>query len=518
MSPKTRIIVNTLAQNVRSIINIVLSLYSTRIVMDALGQSDYGVYMLVAGVVSFLNFFTNSLTLTTQRHISYCHGAGRKEEAKAFFANSYLLLLVIGLALAGLLALLTRYIFDSGFLKVDASRLTEAKMVYILVIGSVLMTLMTSPFRALLISYENIVYISIIEVLDGVLKLSAVFILYYISDYRLTTYAVIIMLVMLFNLLAFMIYCQRNYPESCILPSLKQWNTEVQKKIVGFATWSLYGMVCVLVRAQGIAMLINHLQKGTLLNSSYGIATQVQGAVTFFASAIHNSLKPQVIKAEGAGDHQRAIRLAETACKYSFLILLLVVAPILAELPLVLTVWLKDVPLYCAIFCGVILISVLTDQLVLGLTLIVEAIGKIRNYSLWKYTVKILALPAMYFGVNAGLSIAEGFMFYWVFEFLSTVVTIVYICYTTGETFGSYLRNVVLKIFPPSLLVGLTAYSSLLLFDATPWRILLTGGMTTLVGVLTIWCFAASPQERTYVLSMIINRFECIYKKLWRIK
>lgn len=264
MNPKTRLIVNTLAQNIRSIVNIVLSLYSTRIVMDALGQSDYGVYMLVAGVVSFLNFFTNSLTLTTQRHISYCHGAGRKEEAKSYFSNSYLLLLVIGFALAGILASLTAYIFDSGFLKVDASRLAEAKVVYILVIGSVLMTLMTSPFRALLISYENIVYISIIEVLDGVLKLSAVFILYYISDYRLTTYAVIIMLVMLFNLLAFMIYCQRNYPESCILPSPKQWNTEVQKKIAGFATWSLYSMGCILVRTQGVAVLLNHLIRGTL--------------------------------------------------------------------------------------------------------------------------------------------------------------------------------------------------------------------------------------------------------------
>ena len=88
MNTKTRIIVNTLAQNIRSIINIVLSLYSTRIVMDALGQSDYGVYMLVAGVVSFLGFFTNSLTLTTQRHLSFSHGAGRKDEAKAIFANS----------------------------------------------------------------------------------------------------------------------------------------------------------------------------------------------------------------------------------------------------------------------------------------------------------------------------------------------------------------------------------------------------------------------------------------------
>lgn len=507
MNNNTRVIVNTLAQNVRSIINIVLSLYSTRIVMDALGQSDYGVYMLVAGVVSFLGFFTNSLTITTQRHISYCHGAGNKEEARAYFANSYLLLLIIGLVLAGLLASLTSVIFDGGWLKIDANRLAEAKWVYLLVITSVFMTLLTSPFRALLIAYENIVYISIIEVLDGVLKLSAVFFLYYFSDNRLTIYAMIIMLVMMFNFFAFMIYCQRKYPESCILPSLKLWDVVIQKKIVSFATWSLYGMVCVLVRAQGVAVLINHLLKGTILNSSYGIAMQVQGAVTFFATAIHSSLKPQVIKAEGAGEHHRAIRLSEIACKYSFLILLLVVAPILAELPVILDVWLKDVPPYCIVFCVVILISVLTDQLALGLTLIVEAIGRIRNYSLWKYTVKIFALPAMYFGVQAGMSIAEGFVSYWIFELLSTVVTITYICHATGENFGSYLRNVLLRILPPVLFMGIAAYFSHQLFDATPWRIIVTGLMTTLVGVSAIWWWSMTSQERIYVLSIVKTKF-----------
>lgn len=508
MNTKTRIIVNTLAQNIRSIINIVLSLYSTRIVMDALGQSDYGVYMLVAGVVSFLGFFTNSLTLTTQRHLSFSHGAGRKDEAKAIFANSYLLLLVFGLAIAGILASLTAYIFESGFLKVDPSRLSEAKYVYLLVIGSVLMTLMTSPFRALLISYENIVFISVIEVLDGVLKLSAVFILYYITDYRLTTYAVIILLVMMFNLLAFMIYCQRKYPESCILPSPRQWNLDIQKKIVGFATWSLYGMGCVLVRTQGVAVLINHLFKGTLLNSSYGIATQIQGSVNFFSSAIHNSIKPQIIKAEGAGDHERAIRLSETACKFGFLILMLVVTPIIAELPAILGVWLKNVPPLCIAFCSVILISALTDQLSVGLTLIVSASGRIRNFTLLSFTVKTLALPAMYFGVEAGLSIAEAFVFYWVFEFLSSATSIVYICHTTGETLGSYLRNVVLKVMPPLLLVGSAAYASSLLFDATPWRIISTGITTSLVGIVAIWMFALNAQERTHLLSVVTSKFK----------
>ena len=135
MNNKTRIIVNTLAQNVRSIVNIILSLYSTRIVMDALGVSDYGIYMLVAGVVSLLNFFTNSLTLTTQRHISYCHGAGRKDEARIYFANSYLLLLIIGIVLVVIFAITegtksdVNYTYEEFVLDLEEGKVEKVKFV-----------------------------------------------------------------------------------------------------------------------------------------------------------------------------------------------------------------------------------------------------------------------------------------------------------------------------------------------------------------------------------------------------
>ena len=506
MNTKTRIIVNTLAQNVRSIINIVLSLYSTRIVMDALGQSDYGIYMLVAGVVSLLSFFTNSLVLTTQRHISYCHGAGLKEDAKKYFANSYLLLLLIGIAISAVLAGMTSLIFEWGWLKVEVSRIHEAQYVYLLVICSVFISLMTSPFRALLISYENIVYISAVEIIDGVLKLSAVFLLYLLSDYRLTTYAFIILSVMLFNLLAFMIYCQRKYPESCILPSLKQWNAEIQKKIIGFVTWSLYGMACIVFRTQGVSVLINQLVKGTVMNASYGIAIQVQGAVSFFSSAIHNSIKPQIIKAEGAGEHERAVRLSETACKYGFLILALVVVPIIGELSTILGVWLKEVPPCCTLFCTIVLATALTDQLSLGMTILVSATGRIRNFSLLNFTVKTLTIPAMYFGVKAGMPLAQVFLFYWVFELLSSVVAIAYICRATKANFMSYAQNVLFKIIPVLLLLILTVYGVQHLLMPTIGRVILTGMSTTLVGIVAIWIFSLQAVERQQVLQTIKSK------------
>jgi len=171
MNSNTRLIVNTLAQNIRTIINIVLSLYSTRIAMQALGMSDYGIYMLVAGIVSLLSYLSNTLIVTTQRFLSYSAGAGQKAEMRKVFANSYLIHWLMGFSLSLLFAALTSLLFNGHLLNIPPDKMGEAKMVYLFVIVSVLFTFITAPFRALLISHENIVYISIVDVLDGMLKL-----------------------------------------------------------------------------------------------------------------------------------------------------------------------------------------------------------------------------------------------------------------------------------------------------------------------------------------------------------
>jgi hypothetical protein len=114
----------------------------------------------------------------------------------------------------------------------------------------------------------------------------------------------------------------------------------------------------------------------------------------------------------------------------------------------------------------------------------------------------------MYFGVEAGLTIDEAFIFYWVFEALSAMTSILYICHNTGETLSSYLRSVVFRVIPPLLFVGSAAYASSLVFDASPWRIIVTGIITTLVGIAAIWALALNPQERTHLRSVITSKFK----------
>ena len=172
MDASKRIVVNTLAQHIRSIVNIVLSLYSTRLILQALGQSDYGIYSLVAGVVAMLGFLTNAMVVTTQRQLSFYHGSGNIDTVRRIFSNSLLLHVLLGIILVVVLLAVEPLLFN-GFLRIKQERMNTATIVYGLVILSLLITFLTAPYRALFIARENIVYISVVDVLDGLFKLLA---------------------------------------------------------------------------------------------------------------------------------------------------------------------------------------------------------------------------------------------------------------------------------------------------------------------------------------------------------
>ena len=176
MQASNRIIINTLAQYIRTIVNMVLSLYSSRLVLEILGVEDYGVYSLVAGIVSMLSFLTNSLVGSTQRFLSVSQGKGDIRHLKEVFSNSLILHIVLGFLVAVVLGILTPFIFN-GFLNIPVGRIEVAEKLYIMVILMVYASFIASPFRALLVSHENIVYTSIIDMLDGVLKVILVLVL-----------------------------------------------------------------------------------------------------------------------------------------------------------------------------------------------------------------------------------------------------------------------------------------------------------------------------------------------------
>lgn len=511
MKDSTRLIVNTLAQNVRTLLNIVLSLYSTRLVMDALGQSDYGIYMLVAGIVSLLSYFVNALVTTTQRHLSYSYGKKDIYVSKSIFANSYILHWAVALVLGFVALTLTNVLFDYGWLNIPLDKICEAKFVYIFVVSSVFLTFINAPFRALLIAHENIVYLSLVDVLDGILKLGLVFSLYLVEQYRLPLYAAIIAIIMFVNLLLLAGYAKIHYEDCILIPRLKYYKWQEMQKIVGFATWTLYGTFCVFIRTQGLAVILNRIY-GTIINAAFGVATQVFGSIQFLSEAILNAIRPQIIKAEGTGDRTRMIYLSECASKFCFLMLAIVSVPLIIEMPQILRLWLGEVPAHAIVFCRTLMFSSLIDQLTIGLGIANAAIGNIRNYTITTFSIKASTVVVVWLLLVNGYTIGNTMMIYVIFELISSLIRIPFLVKTANLKVFPYIKNVYGRILIPFVTMVLTSLLLTQFQILGNMRFLATTCASGMVGLCTIYLFGITGQEKAFLKNLITKKINKDYK------
>lgn len=500
MEPSKRIVINTLAQHARAIINVCLSLYSTRLVLKALGQADYGAYALVAGVVTMLSFITGAMVITTQRQLSFYKGRGNNKELKAMFSSSLTIHISIGLIIVAILFALTPIVF-THMIEIDATRISSARIVYYIAVISLFITFITSPYKALFIAHEEIVYISAVEIIDGVLKLAFALCLSSITYDKLTAYAAALAGIMLFNYLALSLWSLHHFEESVIIPRLNLVRRKYVKELAGFATWTVYNTGCVLARTQGVAVLINRFF-GTVVNSSYGVAMQIYNSIIFISQSVINAMSPQIVSSESTGNRMRMLHLSELSTKYSFLLLSTVAIPLVFEMPSILNVWLGEAPPYSVMLCRFVLLTALVDQLTIGLGTANQAIGRIRNYSLVVYTIKVLTLPVFWLCLHLGYQLEDAMWVYIGFEFICAIIRLPFLKYTAGLSIRHFAKHVFARVTIPLFAITIVCWLMVTYLDL-PFRFLLTGAITVFVSGITVWHFALDDTERQAALQMI---------------
>ena len=499
MTASQRVIVNTIAQYTRTIINVCLSLYSTRLILSILGQTDYGIYSVVAGVVAMLSFVTSALTTTTQRFLSYHHGKKDPDKIKLVFGNSILLHIFIGCGVALVLGILGKWV-THDFLNIDPDRQTAALYVYFAAIAMLLLTFINAPIRALFVARENIVYASIIDIVDGVLRLVIAIILSYITCDQLITYSSLLVGISIINLLAFAIYAMRKYPEFH-MPRLKEFDKTYVKDLSNFAGWTIYSAGCIIARNQGIAVVLN-IVYGTIINSAYGIALQVSGAVQFVSTSILQAMNPQIMKAEGAGERSKMLRLCEYESKYAFLLLSMVAVPLIAEMDTILQLWLKQVPEHAVMFCRFILIASLCDQITVGLTSANQAIGKIKTYSLIFYSMKLLVVLIGWICLKKGLPVTSIMWCYVIIEFTTSLVRIPLMKHIADINIRDFCKNVFMRIIVPCIVMVAICYLSTTHLCMS-YRIIVTAILSCCTGGIAIWFTALGSEEKVYIKTLL---------------
>jgi O-antigen/teichoic acid export membrane protein len=372
-----RIAKNTIFLYFRMLIMMGVSLYTSRIVLNALGVEDYGIYNVVGGVVVLFSFLNNAMSSATQRFLSFELGRNDINELKRVFAMSMtvhisIVLLVVVLAeTVGLWFLNTQ-------MNIPPERMNAANWVYQFSILTTGVGFIRVPYSASIIAYEKMSFYAYVGIAEALLKLSVAFWLVYISYEKLKLYAVLIFLVTICVFYIYKFYCNRNIATS---KYSFFWDMRLYEKLMSFSGWSLFGSVANVSAGQGVNILLN-IFHGVVVNAAMGIANQVNGALNHFVSNFQTAFKPQIVKLYAAGEKQQLEQLIYRSSKYSFFLLFVLSVPILLNIDFVLKIWLKTVPQYAGIFCTMILICSLLESLSGPLWMSVQATGKIKKYQI----------------------------------------------------------------------------------------------------------------------------------------
>ena len=504
MEPTKRILLNTLAQYTRAILTTCMSLYSVRLVLKALGSTDYGIYTLVAGVVAMLGFVTNAMVITTQRHLSYSFGQHDPVRSRKTFSCSVMMHLAIGLLLV-LLFVCAKGFFFTHVLTIPPARLEVASWIYVTTIGMMFLSFMEAPFKALFIARENIVYISIVEVTDGILRLVLVVLLLQNASDALYTYGNLMLGIWSARFLMFSLWPTLRFPECSPQHFLADLDRKLIGALSGFAGWTTYSMGCVIARNQGLNVLLNRCCMSTVLCASYGIAQQVVGGAQIVSTSLLNAMNPQIMQAEGAGNRQMMLHKAEQESRISSAMLAAIFVPVIVAMESILQMWLGTVPQKATFLCRCLLFAQIIDQSTYGLHTANQAIGHIRNYTLLMYTPKLLFLPLAWLIHLWGGGVEAMMGLFLVIELLVALMRIPYLHRYGGLEMGAFAASVFPRV---TVIILLQGFISLGLHSicAQPLYTLAAVCMSILCGIAFMWAIVLNTHERTRMCKIILRR------------
>ncbi|MCL2327830.1 MAG: oligosaccharide flippase family protein [Bacteroidetes bacterium] len=503
----TRVVINTGILYAKMLITMGISLYSTRLVLNALGASDYGIFNLIAGVIAMLSFLNVAMTVSTQRYLSFHQGTGDCAMQKKIFTNSWVLHIAIGVVVVVALLVLAPVLFG-GFLNIPADRIPTAQTIYYFMSVSVFFTIISVPFTASLNAHENMLWIAIVNIIESIVKLAiALSLVWFIQAERLVMYGLFMAVLSAISFLLYAVYSLKKYDE-CSVRNY-QIDKPFLKEIGSFAGWNLFGTLCGAGKIQGLAIVLN-LFFGTVINAAFGIANQVSAQVIFFSQTMLRAINPQIMISEGRNDRQRMLRLSLMASKFGFFLLAFVAIPIIFEMPVILQLWLKNVPEHTVVFCSLVLVAMLVNQLTIGSFSALQATGKIKAYQSITGSVLLLTVPLAYILLKLGFPAYYAVVSLITMEIIATAFKLYFWKHKAGLSIRNYFERVIFKAAIPLITVVAVCWliTQYLNFE---FRFLLTGFISVLFFALSIYFTGLCKDEKQLIHDMVVKK---VLKKL----
>jgi len=439
-SNNKRIAKNTIALYIRMLILMVISLFTTRVILQALGVSDYGVYNVVGGIVALFSMLSQSLSTANSRFLNFEMGRGNDERLKTVFSTG----VTIQIALAIVIAVVTEIAgtwFLNNKLVIPAERLAAANWVFQFSIITFCINLISVPYNAAIIAHEKMSAFAYISIYEGIGKLLICYFVMISPVDKLITYSALACLVQLSVRCIYSAYCKKHF-EECIYHFI--YDRQMLSEIFGYAGWNFIGASAAVLRTQGGNILIN-LFAGPAVNAARGVANQVNHAVSGFANNFMTAVKPQITKSYAAGNIKYMTTLVNQSARLSYYMLLFLSLPIIVNIDFILHVWLKTVPERTTIFVILTIVFTLLESFSNPLITAQLATGKVRNYQLIVGGINILNLPFSYLLLRLGFP-PEVFLCVAVFfSIVCLFVRLIMLQLNIGFEIIQFIKNVIIN-------------------------------------------------------------------------
>lgn len=476
-----------------------MTIFSSKIILKGLGASDYGIYNVVGGIVSMMVFLNSALNASTSRFLTYELGVGNREQLNKTFAaslNLHISVAIIVFVICETIGLWFLY----HKMVIPPDRMTAAFWVFQFSIVSMAINYTQVPYNAALISHENMSIYAYVGLYEAFSKLGIAYLISVSPMDRLVFYGSLLMLNTVLIQLFYRFYTKSRY-EECRFRVVK--DKALYKKLLSYSVWDLFGGLAGVSQNQGVNILLN-MFFGPVVNAARAISFQIQAAVKMFINNFLTAVRPQVVKSFAESNCVRMYGLTFKAIKYSLIIMMALVLPIIFETDFVLTIWLEDTyPAETSLFVKIILISALFDVIEVGQNMAFHAIGRIRTGNIVCGTIMILSLPISYFLLKLGVPSYVPFIVVIVTNFINEVLTLLLM--------KSYIDFSIKKLITNTYIPVICAFAITIFFplyickslEMSAIRFLINFFVIEIILVTTSWFIVASKDERNLVKNFI---------------
>ena len=505
-SSNRRLAKNTLMLYARMLLVMLVTLYTSRVVLWVLGVEDYGIYSIVGGVVVSFSILSNAMSGAISRFITFSLGQGDINRVRKIFGISVSILLCIGILIIICAEIVGLHLLNTQ-MNIPQERIDAANILFQFSLAIFVIKLFSVPFNALIISNERMSIYAYFGVGEVLLQLTVVFVLQFISADKLIMYGFLLSVIALIYVIMQYTYCKRIFLSQMSRPILDKG---LFKEMAGFASWNFIGTSAGILKNQGVDIVVN-VFTGVAINAARGIALQVNTAVTSFSENFITALRPQIIKTFAANDRTHLNFLVEQGARFSGYLLLLLTIPLILEMGTLLQLWLKVVPPHTETFARLQLIDAVVMSLSQTLVIVLLATGRIRNYQLVVGGINLLNMPMSWLLLYLGFPVLVTYIVSISLNILCLVCRLLFANRLANIAIVHYLHQVVGNVIVVACASVVLPIIITNFVEPSLQRMVFVMITCILTTSLSIFYIGMSSSERTYIYSKAF----CLIHKLY---